>query len=102
MDKIAQRLISNSTRWCRTMKAKKFGGTLFQYNLYTNKLPTSFRIQTNIDINWKLLKKGVRYVIEDGDNIIFWEDKQVGLNLMNQTLYSTMRNIYIKKTLVKG
>ena len=57
------------------MKAKYLSNTSFRGNLYNNDLLGRSKIWQNIVRNRGLLRKGLRWIVGNGFNIRFWEDR---------------------------
>lgn len=81
LTKIGWRLGDSNTDWSEIMRAKYLSSTQFIYKLY-NDLPRGSKIWMNIMKSRGLLREGLRWVIGNGQNIIFWEDNWLGGRLL--------------------
>lgn len=75
LTKIGWRLAEGNMRWGNIMKAKYLSNTSFRWNLYNNDLPSGSKIWQNIIRNRGLLREGLRWIMGNGFNIRFWEDR---------------------------
>ena len=75
LTKIGWRLAEGNTGWGTIMKAKYLSHTPFQWTLYNNDLPRGSKIWQNIVRNRGLLREGLRWIVGNGFNIRFWEDR---------------------------
>ena len=75
LTKVGWRLAEGNTGWGNIMKAKYLSNTSFRWNLYNNDLPRGSKIWQNIVRNRGLLREGLRWIVGNGFNIRFWEDR---------------------------
>ena len=75
LTKIGWRLEEGKIGWGNIMKAKYFSNTSFRWNLYNNDLPGGSKIWQNIVRNRGFLREGLRWIVGNGFNIRFWEDR---------------------------
>ena len=75
LTKIGWRLAEGNTRWGDIIKAKYLAHTPFWRKLYNNDLPGGSKVWQNIVRSRGILREGLRWIVGNGFNIRFWEDR---------------------------
>ncbi|GLJ50657.1 hypothetical protein SUGI_1079290 [Cryptomeria japonica] len=78
MTKIAWKLLNKDTDWSRIIRAKYLGNADFSSVLKKVGLPRGSKIWNNILSCRDPLSHGLRSIIGNGRNILFWEDCWLG------------------------
>ncbi|GLJ33582.1 hypothetical protein SUGI_0675210 [Cryptomeria japonica] len=78
MTKIAWKLLNKDIDWSRIIKAKYLGNGDFSSVLKEEGFPRGSKIWINILSCRDPLSHGLRWLIGNGRNILFWEDYSLG------------------------
>ncbi|GLJ50654.1 hypothetical protein SUGI_1079250 [Cryptomeria japonica] len=78
MTKIVWKLLNKDTDWSKFIRAKYLGNADFSSVLKKKGLPRGSKIWNNILSCRDPLSHGLRWIIGNGKNILFWEDCWLG------------------------